>query len=96
MALIAWNGGTYNVEYSEVTANRNISINVMRPALKKSGAEFCKDAHRRIGIYRGFVDKYFEELGENYIFKGGEGVEPQDLIELYQKGKKYNAVLIPF
>jgi hypothetical protein len=61
---------------------------------KKCGVGLCKNAHRRISIYRGFVDKYFEELSESYIFKGGEGVENQNLIEPYQKGKKYNAVLV--
>ena len=61
---------------------------------RSCGEETCKSAHRRIGIYRRFVDKNFDLLSENYIFKGGEGIENQNLIEPYEKGKEYNAVLV--
>lgn len=61
---------------------------------KKCEDGICKNAHRRISIYRGFVDKYFEELSENYSFLGGEGIENENLIESYQRGKKYNAVFV--
>jgi uncharacterized protein DUF6934 len=61
---------------------------------KKCGVGICKNAHRRISIYRGFIDKYYEELIENYIFHCGEDIGNQNLIESYQKGKKYNAVLV--
>jgi len=61
---------------------------------KKCGPGPCKNAHRRIKIYRSFVDKYFEELSETYIFMGSEGVGNQNFMEFYQKGKKYNTVLV--
>lgn len=61
---------------------------------KKCGDGSCKNAHRRINIYRGFVDKNFELLNENYIFQGGENIENQNLIESYMPGKKYNAVFV--
>jgi hypothetical protein len=61
---------------------------------KKCDEGICKNAHRRINIYRGFVDKYFEELSANYCFLGGEGIENQKLIEPYQQWKKYKAVFV--
>ena len=61
---------------------------------KRCDPGLCKNAHRRINIYRSFVDKYFDELSNTYIFMGSEAAENQNIIELYQKGKKYNAVLV--
>jgi hypothetical protein len=52
----------------------------------------CKKAHRRIAIYRGFVDKNYDKLQENYIFYGGEYIGNQNIIEPFQKGKKYKKV----
>lgn len=54
----------------------------------------CKKAHRRIGIYRGFVDKNFAELSKIYDFLGGEGIENQKFIEPYQRWKTYKAVFV--
>lgn len=54
----------------------------------------CKKAHRRINIYRNFVDKNFEHLDKEYIFWGGEDLDNQNFIEPYKKGKKYNSVLV--
>lgn len=50
----------------------------------------CKKAHRRINIYRNFVDKYFNELNKEYLFFG----HGPDKLEDYQKGKKYNGVVV--
>ena len=61
---------------------------------KKCGEGPCKNAHRRINIYRGFVDKHFDLLNETYTFQGGEGIDDQNFIEPYKRGKKYNAVLV--
>jgi hypothetical protein len=61
---------------------------------KKCGPDDCKNSHRRINVYRGFVDKHFERLSAQYTFRGGEGIENQSLIEPYQIGKKYTAVLV--
>ncbi len=38
---------------------------------KKKCGEICKNAKRRIKIYRHFVDKNYKELCEEYIFFGG-------------------------
>jgi hypothetical protein len=61
---------------------------------KKCNDGPCKNAHRRISIYRGFVNKHFEDLSENYSFLGSEGIENQKLIEPYQQWKKYKAVFV--
>lgn len=61
---------------------------------RKCGDEDCKKAHRRMNIYRNFVDKNFEALNKEYIFKGGEGIDSQNLIEFYKNGGKYNSVLV--
>lgn len=59
---------------------------------RKCGEDPCKKAHRRIAIYRGFVDKYLDELLENYTFYGGEETVNQNVIEFFQKGKNYKMV----
>jgi hypothetical protein len=60
---------------------------------KKCGAKICKNAHRRINIYRGFIEKYYKELNEEYSFLGGKNIDHLNVIEPYEQGKKYNAVL---
>ncbi|MBS1661072.1 MAG: hypothetical protein JST68_08480 [Bacteroidetes bacterium] len=61
---------------------------------RKCGVGDCKKAHRRINIYRNFVDKNLEPLSEGYIFMGGQGVGDHNVIEPYAKGKKYGVVLV--
>jgi hypothetical protein len=61
---------------------------------RKCGGMSCKKSHRRINIYRGFVDKNYESLAKEYSFLGGEDLGNQNLIEPYQKHKKYNAVWV--
>jgi len=68
----------------------NCKINCSR----KCNDNDCKKSHRRISIYRGFLDKNFEVLSEKYIFKGGQGFEDHNLIEGYGKHQKYNAVFV--
>jgi len=61
---------------------------------RKCGDGDCKKAHRRINIYRSFVDKHFDDLSEEYLFMGGECIDNENIIEPYRKGKKYNAVFV--
>ena len=65
-----------------------------RPTCKKKCAENeCRNSHRRINIYRSYVDKNYEALEVDYIFYGGKNiVENQTFIEKYQKGEKYDSV----
>lgn len=56
--------------------------------------EECKKAHRRIKIYRHFVDKNFESLNSEYDFWGAETLNKYPDAEPYQVGKKYVSVLV--
>jgi hypothetical protein len=68
----------------------NCTVNCSR----KCNDNDCKKSHRRIIVYRGFLDKNFEVLSEKYTFKGGQGFEDHNLIEGYGKHQKYNAVFV--
>ncbi|HEY8969427.1 MAG TPA: hypothetical protein VIM64_10040 [Puia sp.] len=55
----------------------------------------CKKAHRRINIYRNYIDKHFENLTQEYEFFGSlKPYESQILAEEYIKGKKYLTILL--
>ena len=55
----------------------------------------CRNAHRRINIYRRYVDRNYDELTMSYTFYGGQiDIENQIVIERYSKGKKYDAVFV--
>jgi len=56
--------------------------------------EECKKAHRRIKIYRHFVDKNFDTLNSEYDFFGGVTLNKYQNAEPYQKGEKYISVLV--
>jgi hypothetical protein len=62
---------------------------------KDCGKGECRNAHRRINIYRRYVDKHFEGLSAEYAFYGGEkDTDNQITIEPYQIGKRYDSVLV--
>jgi hypothetical protein len=61
---------------------------------RKCGVAECKKAHRRINIYRGFVEANFKELNENYTFMGGENIDNHNIMEPFERNKKYNAVWV--
>jgi len=55
----------------------------------------CRNAHRRINIYRSYVDRNFDNLNKEYMFFGDLGIdENQTLTEDYVKGEKYIKVLL--
>jgi len=55
----------------------------------------CKKAHRRINIYRGYVDANLSILQKEYVFYGGRNdIDGQIVIEDYRKGIKYDAILV--
>jgi hypothetical protein len=73
----------------------NYIANCKLSCTKKCNQNKCKNADRRINIYRNYIDKNYEELIKSYRFLGAnpnnEG--PAD-VELYQRYKKYNSVLL--
>ena len=55
----------------------------------------CRKAHRRISIYRNYIDKNLDSLIREYEFFGNMGSNVnQILIEKYVKGKKYLMVFL--
>ena len=72
-------------------------IEKCRKDCKKSCKEECKNAGRRIGVYRGYVNKNFDVLSTDFVFYGGNPspVDQQStLLEPYMVNKKYNSVCI--
>jgi hypothetical protein len=62
---------------------------------KKCSPNECRNAHRRINIYRNYVNKNYELLTREYEFLGGRTtIENQLFTEPYAIGKDYNAVLM--
>ena len=59
---------------------------------KSCDMDSCKKAGQRIRIYRGFVDKHFEQLAKNYRFWGRQGFDNQNIIEPYRIGKPYDSL----
>ena len=62
---------------------------------RKCPLNTCKKAHRRINIYRNYIDKYFEDLSQEYEFFGSlKAYENQILAKEYIKGEKYLTILL--
>ena len=62
---------------------------------KKCPPTECRNAHRRINIYRNYVNKNYDTLTKEYQFFGGSiTVENQIFIEDYVKWKDYTSVLL--
>ena len=61
---------------------------------KKCIAPDCKNANRRINIYKKYVNKNFNQLSEDYIFWGVlKDNENKAIIEEYQVINNYSSVL---
>ena len=61
----------------------------------KKCVDECKNYNRRINIYRGYVNKNYEELNIDYQFFGGITDDGQQtVLELYERYKKYDSVFL--
>jgi len=66
-----------------------------RQTCKRKCIDVCKKAHRRIGVYREYVNRNFDELNKEYKFYGGIlSVDNKIIIEDYIEGKTYQSVLV--
>jgi hypothetical protein len=55
----------------------------------------CRNAHRRISIYRRYIDQHYDTLTAEYNFYGGTLDDDNQLVvEDYEKGKKYSTVFV--
>ncbi len=62
---------------------------------KKKCVDECKKYNRRINIYRGYIDKNYEDLIIDYQFLGGVKDEEQlTILEPYERYKKYDSVFL--
>ncbi len=62
---------------------------------KKKCVDECKNYNRRINIYRGYVDKNYNDLSADYQFLGGiKNEEQQTILETYERCKKYDSVFL--
>jgi hypothetical protein len=63
--------------------------------IKKCSENECKNSHRRINLYRSYVDQNYDMLVKEYAFLGGQkGVYSHRDVENYQRGRKYNSVFL--
>jgi hypothetical protein len=61
---------------------------------KKCIPPSCKNAHRRINIYKNFLNKNFEQLSQEYLFWGSMEIDGNQLfIEEYKTINNYGSVL---
>ncbi|RPD42560.1 DUF6934 family protein [Chitinophaga barathri] len=66
-----------------------------RQNCRKKCGERCKDLHRRIGVYRNYVEKNFKVLSKEYVFWGGIEVAGNQIIrEFYAPGVDYDIVFV--
>lgn len=66
-----------------------------RLTCRKRCLSSCKNEHRRINIYRYYINSNFEDLSSDFIFFGGiTDVNNQMDIEKYIRYKRYDAVLV--
>ena len=55
----------------------------------------CKNRHRRISVYRKYVNKNFQLLSDEYVFSGGiMNLNSQVSIENFILGKPYDVVFV--
>jgi hypothetical protein len=62
---------------------------------RRACVNFCKKSDRRINIYRGYVNKNFEGLKNDFIFYGGNtSVDGEIVMEEYVRYEKYDSVFV--
>jgi hypothetical protein len=60
---------------------------------KKCIPPSCKNAHRRINIYKNFLNKNFDQLSQEYSFWGSiKNDGNQDVLEEYRLANNYSSV----
>lgn len=55
----------------EGSDSRPAFADTCRAACRKNCADICRNANRRINIYRGYVNKHYDALKKNYSIYGG-------------------------
>jgi len=68
--------------------------NCKKNCTRQCDTNTCRKAHRRISIYRNFVNKYYEVFNQQFSFYGTDGIEEDSPIEPYKKGRDYKRIII--
>jgi len=84
-AMVMVEGSDSSISYPEIC----------RPNCKKKCIPpTCKNAHRRINIYKKYINKNFDQLSQEYTFWGTEkGNEHQAFMEKYKVINNHSSVL---
>lgn len=90
--LSVHNDGVVSVRGSDSTSG--YIENCRKNCTRKCGNHSCKKADRRINIYRNFVNKHYEVLNQEFTFYGTDGMDDDSQIAPYQKGKKYEGIIV--
>lgn len=70
-------------------------LNCRLACKKNCNSRSCRNAHRRINLYRNYVEKNYEMLNKEYVFLGSQTkIEDQPVTESFQKGKNYYTILL--
>jgi len=61
---------------------------------KKCPIDKCRNAHRRISLYKSYVEKNYHIYSQEYVFLGSKtNIEDQIVAESYQFGEKHSTIL---
>lgn len=66
---------------------------ICKPICTKKCTDICKNAHRRIKIYRYFVDRDFDELCLEYVFFGRNKLDVNGFSQYIPK-REYDEILV--
>jgi len=88
-----WQNAMLMVQGSDST--QEFQDNCRLTCKKRCPLAECRNAHRRINIYRNYVNKNFDSLTKEYIFYGGIiNIDNQLLKVEYNKENNYRIVLL--
>lgn len=70
--------------------------NQCKPLCRKRCIDSCKNEGRRISLYQRFLNKNYQVLSPDYVFKGGTICHEtwRTIIEDYTVGKSYDLILV--
>ncbi|TKC62454.1 hypothetical protein FBD94_09565 [Pedobacter hiemivivus] len=62
---------------------------------RRTCIDFCKKSHRRINVYRGYINKNYDALQNDFTFYGGKkNTDDETIMEEYIQNKKYDSIFV--
>lgn len=65
-----------------------------KSCVRKCSGHTCRKSHRRINIYRNYVDKHFELLNQEFSFYGIDGLDENAPAKSYKTTEKYSGLIV--